>query len=118
MNLGGAMNILQRIKRCRLSAIAALCLFFSNNVFADQSLVEVSHVLSGLTGGLGKLLYGVSFVAGVAFILGGAVQYKYYRDNPQMIRLSTPITYFILGLALIALPFIAMLSSASFATKF
>lgn len=111
-------SILKQLKRASLFIGATISIFLATNAYAaGQSLGDVSKTLTGITGGLGKMMYGVSFVAGVAFILAGAVQYKYYRDNPQMIRLSTPIMYFLLGLALVALPFLGMISSASFATK-
>ena len=111
-------SIVKKLKHISLSIGATISTLLAVNVYAaGQSLGDVSRTLTGITGGLGKMMYGVSFVAGVAFILAGAVQYKYYRDNPQMIRLSTPIMYFFLGLALVALPFLGMISSASFATK-
>ena len=112
------MKIVQKIKTAMLLVSANIGLLLTSNIYAQaRSLGDVSNTLTGLAGGLGKMLYGISFVAGVAFILGGAVQYKYYRDNPQMVRISVPIAYFCLGLALVALPFIAMISSSSFATK-
>lgn len=112
------MSIVKKLKYVSLFIAATISTLLTVNVYAmNRSLGDVSNTLTSISGGLGKMLYGISFVAGVAFILAGAVQYKYYRDNPQMIRLSTPIMYFFLGLALVALPFIGMISSASFATQ-
>jgi len=81
--------------------------------YAGKSLGEISDFATGIAGGLGKILYAIAFVLGASFLIGSIIQYKQHRENPQMVRLSNPVIYFILGLSLIALPFIAMLSDGS-----
>lgn len=103
-----------------LKYVISICVFFYvPSLLAAQSLGSISdYLVNGPLYGIGKLGQAIAFIAGAGFLLAGIFQYKNYRDNPQQVRLSTPITYLILGLVLIALPFIAMLSAGSgFLTK-
>lgn len=106
-----------RFFRAAFMLLLAVKAFLLNPVYAINDYAQISNVLTDAAGGLGRVMYGISFVAGVGFLLAGLLQYKHHRDNPQMVRISTVLTYFALGLALVALPFIAMISDASFATR-
>ena len=103
----------------KISLMLCICVkaFLMNQAFAVNSWGQISDVSTQASGGLGRIMYGLSFVAGIGFLLAGLIQYKHHRDNPQLVRLSTVFTYLALGLALIALPFFAMISDSSFATK-
>jgi hypothetical protein len=46
------------------------------------------------------------YVAGIIMILVGFNKYLRYRQNPQETPISTPIVYFLLGVAIILLPFV------------
>ncbi|MAZ38962.1 MAG: hypothetical protein CMF49_02495 [Legionellales bacterium] len=107
----------QIIKKISLLSYFFVGLFISGKTYAAKTFGDISNFATGITGNLGKAMYGISFVLGIGFLLGSIIQYKQHRNNPQMVRISTPICYFILGLALIVSPFIAMLSTASFATR-
>lgn len=70
------------------------------------------NMLAGVRG-LNSVLIAICFVAGVGFCIGGLIQYKYHRDNPQQVRLSTPIVLLVLGVCFISIPLISMLSESS-----
>ncbi len=79
------------------------------------SLGELAGNILIPTTGLGNLVVLASYVAGVGLILGAILQYRAHRENPQQIRLSTPVALLILGLALIIIPWLSSHSlSASF----
>ena len=60
-----------------------------------------------------KLIYAVCYILGTLFLVSGLVQYKQHRQNPQQVRISTPIFLVILGLGLFAFPWLLGLSQAS-----
>ncbi len=89
-----------------------LLAFFALDAFATPSLGQAANNLLGPTVGLGKILNAICMVSGIGFLLGAIVQYKYHRENPQQVRLSTPITFLILGFALMSIPFVSMMSES------
>lgn len=80
--------------------------------FAGSSLGDVADNLMYPVTGLGRVINAICYVAGVGFLLGGILQYKYHRENPQQVKISTPIFLAAIGISLIALPFIAMWSES------
>ncbi|MHA7841461.1 MAG: hypothetical protein ACX932_06305 [Gammaproteobacteria bacterium] len=94
-------------------------LCFSNTAFGDfmaadkVGIGQLASILMVPTAGIAKIMMAMAFVAGVGFIMGAIIQYKYHRENPQQVRLSTPILLLALGCALLALPFVAQLSSSN-----
>lgn len=79
---------------------------------AVGSVAQLSNSLMGPVSGLARVMHAIAFVSGVAFLLGALLQYKYHRDNPQQVRLSTPIALLAIGIALVAIPIITMWSEA------
>ncbi|MFN7096208.1 MAG: DUF6750 family protein [Gammaproteobacteria bacterium] len=75
-------------------------------------LGDVMGNIVGPVTGLGHMMNGVCYVIGLGFLLVGLLQYKYHRENPQQIKISTPIILVLLGVIMIALPFIAMMSES------
>lgn len=93
---------------------------FFLSLWASQGLAyggfgAVSDNLLGPISGFSQLLNGVSYTIGVGFLLGGLVQYRQHRENPQQIKISTPIVLALIGLIFVALPFITRLSPAAHA---
>lgn len=84
--------------------VAISLLLFAAMAMANDSLGQVSLSLMGPMGVLTKVILFISVICGVGFFLGSLIQYKYHRDNPQQVRLSTPIVLFLLSLILIGLP--------------
>lgn len=66
---------------------------------------------------LADVMYKICYVLGSTLVLGSFIQYKAHRDNPSQVRLSQPIFLLIVGLVLIALPYLAQYSDAANATK-
>jgi intracellular multiplication protein IcmD len=78
---------------------------------AAASLGTVSeNVMIPMTG-LAKIVHTISYVSGACFLVGALLQYKQHRDNPQQVRIGTPIAWALLGTTLIAIPFLSMMYS-------
>ena len=87
---------------------------FSTCVLASQrpapksssGLGDLSEGLTAIMAAAGEALSYILLVAGIAFIFGSIIKYMAHRANPSQVRLSEPFFLFVLGLALIALPFV------------
>jgi hypothetical protein len=77
------------------------------------SLGAISDELMVPAAGIAKMLFYISFICGAGFFLGALIQYKYYRENPQQVRLSTPITLLILSIVLIGFPLVLIFSGTA-----
>lgn len=51
------------------------------------------------------LIINACYFVGGGFLLFSIKQYKDHRDNPQLVSFGKVMTYFIIGLALVLLPF-------------
>ncbi len=80
--------------------------------FAD-TLGEISISALASVRGLSSVMSAICYVAGVGFLIGGLLQYKYHRENPQQVRISAPIVLVLLGICFIAIPFLSTYSDAS-----
>lgn len=83
----------------------------AENTYAT-SLGEISGNLIGPASGIGHVMNAICYLVGLGFLLCGLLQYKYHRENPQQVKISTPITLLLVGLAMLALPFLAMMSNS------
>ena len=70
------------------------------------------HIIKPL-GGLIHLMNTLCWVAGAGLLAAAVLQYKNHRDNPSQVRLSTPFLLALVGLVLIALPFLGALTAAA-----
>ncbi len=90
-----------------------LLLLVSTVVFGQtSSLGAISSDLMGPVAALTKVLFYISIVCGIGFFLGSLIQYKYHRENPQQVRLSTPLVLFLLAIVFIGLPFLLVWAGA------
>jgi intracellular multiplication protein IcmD len=64
-----------------------------------------------------QLLYKIFYILGAVLVVGSGIQYKAHRDNPQQVPINRPIFLLIIGLVLLAVPFVAQLSSAASASN-
>lgn len=78
-----------------------------------SGLGAVMGNLVGPTRGLGYMMNAICYVTGLGFLLVGLLQYKYHRENPQQVKISTPIMLVTIGVIMIAVPFIAMMSESA-----
>lgn len=92
---------------CNNSSLAAW------NEHQGVGLGQLANILMAPTAGIARIMMAMAFVAGVGFLMGAIIQYKYHRENPQQVRLSTPLLLLALGLALLALPLVAQISSSN-----
>ena len=51
-----------------------------------------------------NLIYGISFLAGIAFFLTGLVKFKAHKDNPTQVPLSAPLVLISIAACLMFLP--------------
>ena len=79
---------------------------------ADDIATIVGNLMDPMQG-LAHMLNLASVICGAGFLMASALQYKNHRDNPQEVPLSRPITYLLLGLALVILPYFTMISSGA-----
>jgi hypothetical protein len=98
-------------KLLQVMPIIASC--YLNSCLASSSLGDVADNLVYSVAGLGRIIHAISYVAGVGFFLGGILQYKFHWENPQQVKISTPIFLVVIGLSLIGLPFLTMWSDSS-----
>lgn len=73
----------------------------------DSSLGDISRNLMGPLGVLSKMFMKISFGFGVFLVLLAWIRYLRHRRNPLQTPMSDVWFVFLLGLALIALPFIS-----------
>ena len=98
-----------------IKCLVLLLLAYSSIAYAQQGWTQVIDDILSPAAGLTELIYILCYIAGSGLLVGAVLQYKYHRDNPQQVRVSTPIVLFILGLVIVFLPFLTKLSSASIA---
>ncbi len=91
-----------------------LTVLFTVDAYAYASFGDVAENLLGPTAAIAQLMHAFCYIAGLGFLLGGTLQVKNYKDNPQQVRISTPITLLLLGVALLALPNLSMMSNSAF----
>lgn len=90
----------------KIKHILLLLPFITLNAVAEQAS-DLSSMVGQLQSQIATVvnLFGaVAFVAGIGFLLAGILKFKNFRDNPQQVPLSAPITYLIIGSLLVFLP--------------
>jgi hypothetical protein len=77
-----------------------------NTAVARRSVGEAANVLFYGTNFLTKFFWVACILVGVFLLTGFMVHYKEHRNNPKLVPMSTVITYLILGLIAISIPFL------------
>lgn len=54
--------------------------------------------------GIGKLMIGVAYLAGIGFGISAIFKFKQHRDNPSQVTIGTPFALMAISCALIFLP--------------
>lgn len=79
--------------------------FFNEIAFAEaKDLTAISTNLTEQIKSGAKLIIMISYIAGIGFALGGVIQFKAHKDNPQQVPLSKPIVLLVVGACLLFLP--------------
>jgi intracellular multiplication protein IcmD len=82
--------------------------------FADgQNLTTMVTSVKGQMGAVATLLNVAAYVAGVGFALGGILQFKAHKENPQQTPLSKPIVMIIVSACLLFLPTVINIAGQS-----
>ena len=81
-------------------------LLFSAQAFASRTIGETAESLLTPVTLVGQLSLAVCIIAGLCCTIAGVMFYKAYRENPQYMPLGKPVFYFLLGLALLCMPFV------------
>ena len=102
------------MKKTRYFLTLLLIIFVTSAFAQDESLGELSEQVLVPIGYLSNIFNYVCWIVGTALVLSGVIQYKGHRKNPVQVRLSRVIVFWILGLFLIALPFIGHLAGVTF----
>ncbi len=80
-------------------------ILYQHNAIA-RNIGEVADTLFSGTNILTRFFWVASILVGVFLLTGCMVHYKEHRNNPKLVPLSTVITYLILGLIAISIPFL------------
>lgn len=87
--------------------LTTLSLFvLSTTAFAAVGIGEMSEGLTAIVGAAGEALSYILLAAGIGFLFGALIKYVKHRENPTQVRLSEVFWMLLLGLVLIALPFL------------
>lgn len=90
------------------TSISALTLVFLHvSTLAEESPTGIgamaNQINSSMTA-IAELIGSVSYVAGLAFLMGALLKFKQHRDNPTQTPIGTPFTYFGISVCLVFLP--------------
>lgn len=104
----------QTLKAVGMMGTGLALILFSTGLLADgEGLTSIATTVTTEAGALAKLLYVISYVAGVGFALGGILQFKAHKDNPQQTPLSKPVVYLVVAACLLFLPSILDIAGSS-----
>ncbi|MBL7479698.1 type IV secretion protein IcmD [Legionella bononiensis] len=95
------------------------CLIFltlvnhSAAAYTAMSLGEVAGSITESFTNLAKLITSGAYLAGLGFSIGAIMKFKQHKDNPTQIPIGTPIALLFISAALLFLPSILDVTSAT-----
>ena len=104
---------MKKIIEPRFFRLACLLVFLGGSialpVFAAESGERtLASVAATLTNGVGlfiRIMWAACVLIGIGLLLTAFTQYQIHRHNPKLVPLPVPITYFLLALLTLAIPF-------------
>lgn len=90
-----------------LLLIGLLCLCVGPEVFAVGKASGLAIIAGNVRNNLGavaKLITALSYIAGMAFVIGAIVKFKAHKETPTQTPIGTPIALLFIGAALIFVP--------------
>jgi intracellular multiplication protein IcmD len=96
----------------KVAVITALALT-ATVASAGGDVAAVATTVTTEVNAVAKLLSVASYVAGVGFALGGILQFKAHKENPQQVPLSKPVVMVVVAACLLFLPTILTIAGAS-----
>ena len=106
VNVGTKTDGLNNTFKLLAGALLVLMVFYVGDAFAEE-VKDIGGIAKQITTsfeGIGNLILGISFVAGLGFVMASIFKFKQHKDNPTQIPLGTPIALLGVGVALIFLP--------------
>ena len=94
-----------------LTATSILCLI-SNLLFADSSIGMISGSLHEKAGLIAKILWAACIIVGIILFFTAFTQFQIHRSNPKLVPLTVPITYLLLAVGAIIIPFAERIADA------
>lgn len=107
------MRIQYGSKAIRSFTAAVLLLASGVVLAADSDVGAIATSLTTSIGNFAKLLYIISYVAGIGFAIAGILQLKAHKEQPQQVPLSKPIVILIVAACLMFLPSVMSAAGAS-----
>ena len=82
--------------------------FSTNLVFARERSVSLGEVAGNIYGNasiLMRVMWAACIIVGIVLIITAFTQFQTHKKNPKLVTLGQPVTYFILGLIALGIPF-------------
>lgn len=101
------MGSLNAVFKFFMGTLMLFTVFYVGDAFAADGAKDLGGIAEQITSsfeGIGKLILGIAFVAGLGFTMASIFKFKQHKDNPTQIPLGTPIALLAVGVALIFLP--------------
>lgn len=101
-------------KSALIKGLVVLLMFFATDVFsADQNLGSIATNITKNFDALTQLITACSYIAGIGFSVGAIIKFKQHKDNPTQVTIGTPIALVFVAAALLFLPSILNVTSAT-----
>lgn len=101
------------MKKVLLAVLSLTCLVAGTAVFAVSGIGSVAETATSNLQNVARLVTAASYVAGMAFAVGGIVKFKAHKDNPTQIPIGTPIALLFVGAALMFAPTVFKVSGST-----
>lgn len=96
-------------KKHLTAAIWGGLLWLAMPVYASRAEQTINNIMVPVSL-FAKAIHAACYILGIAFLMSGFMQYKQHRQNPQQVRLSTPIFLAFAGIVTLFLPWLMSLS--------
>ena len=93
--------------RITIILLVGLISAFQVYAYGDDaaSFGYVAGNIYGTTSIVARLMWAACVISGIALLITAFTQIQTHRNNPKLMPLTTPITYILLGLVALAIPF-------------
>ena len=89
---------------------------FTCGTLAYAAISGVGSVAAQVTqqfGAVAQFITALSYIAGMAFVVGAIVKFKTHKDNPTQVTIGMPIALLFVGAALIFVPTVFKVSGST-----
>jgi hypothetical protein len=96
----------QNKNRVGTKAFILTALILSCSSVFSLSIGDIAETISSGAGMMTKLMWGACIVVGIVLLAAAVSQYQIHRANPKIAPLGVPVTYLILALLALSIPFL------------